>query len=232
MQSLESSWISLWERIECAVQRAGRSSSELTLLAVSKTVSPEKIEEAYHLGQRHFAENYLQEALEKQALLSSRCPDIVWHFIGAIQKRKIPLIAAHFAWVHGIDRSEWIERLQLARPRDKFPLNVCLQVNISGEVSKHGFDPEEALLRDILDSAAGFDRLCWRGLMGMAAPGVSIIEQRDQFHRLLILHQQLKGQMGNHWNVLSMGMSGDLEAAIAEGSTHLRIGTALFGVRP
>lgn len=231
MQTLEQRWNSLWQRINRAAEHAGRDSRSIALVAVTKTVPPEKIEVAYRLGQRHFAENYLQEALDKQIALKERCPDIVWHFIGHIQSRKAALIAQHFDWVHSIDRIEIAERLHQMRPPTLPPLNICLQINISHEDSKHGLMTDTSL-PSLLKALQPLTRLRLRGLMGMAAPDLSEAQQREQFAWLRHLHQQLQPSIGADWDVLSMGMSSDLEAAIAEGSTHLRIGSALFGERP
>lgn len=232
MQTLEQRWNSLWQRINHAAQLAERDPCSLTLLAVTKTVPPEKIEAAYRLGQRHFAENYVQEALDKQAILQAHCPDIIWHFIGGIQRRKTTLLAQYFDWIHSVDRIDIAERLHAARPDALAPLNICIQINISGENSKQGLAPNAEQLAKLLTMLAPLHRLRPRGLMGMAAPNLTEDQLHEQFGTLRQLHEQLRPSMGADWNVLSMGMSSDLEIAVAEGSTHLRIGSALFGERP
>ncbi|MES2205278.1 MAG: YggS family pyridoxal phosphate-dependent enzyme [Pseudomonadota bacterium] len=230
MQTLEQRWHSLWQRIYNAALSAYPMASPPTLLAVSKTIPPTVIEAAYVLGQRHFAENYLQEAIEKQSFLTARHPDIVWHFIGAIQSRKCAVIAQHFDWVHSLDRAKIALLLNDARTNHLPALNVCIQINISSENSKSGLQNlEDAKL--LLDTINTLPNLHARGLMGIAAPHLSLTKQHEQFAYLRHIFEELKPYASPHWNVLSMGMSDDLEAAISEGATHLRIGSALFGSR-
>ena len=230
MQTLEQRWYSLWQRIHNATLSTYPTASTPTLLAASKTISPAVIEAAYALGQRHFAENYLQEAIEKKSFLAARYPEIVWHFIGAIQSKKCGLIAQHFDWVHSLDRAKIAVLLNNARIHQSHPLNICIQINISSEKSKNGLQRfEDAKL--LLDTINNLPNLNARGLMGMAAPHLSIAQQHKQFAYLRHIFEELKPYASSHWNVLSMGMSDDLEAAVSEGATHLRIGSALFGSR-
>jgi pyridoxal phosphate enzyme (YggS family) len=230
MQTLEQRWHSLWQRIHNVASSTPHITSPPTLLAVSKTVPSEIIEAAYVLGQRHFAENYLQEAIEKQSHLTSQCPDIVWHFIGAIQSRKCALIAQHFDWVHSLDRPKIAQHLNTACTHHSRKLNVCIQINISRETSKNGLDSYEDA-KYLLDTINTLPNLSARGLMGIAGINLSLSQQHEQFAQLRLMFEQLKPYASAHWDVLSMGMSNDLEAAIAEGTTHLRIGSALFGSR-
>lgn len=214
------------DRIQTAIEKFHRDPSQIKLLAVSKTKPPEAILAAYEAGQRLFGENYLQEALEKMEKLPFT--DIEWHFIGRVQSNKTKAIAEHFAWVHGIDKVKHARRLSEQRPNSLSPLNICIQVNLSGEESKGGFKPEdtEAAAREI----ATLPGIALRGLMTLPAPIDDFEEQRTPFRRLRELMESLQ-KGGLKLDTLSMGMSHDLEAAIAEGSTIVRIGTALFGAR-
>jgi pyridoxal phosphate enzyme (YggS family) len=214
-------------RIAAAARAAGRLPQDVTLVAVSKTFPATAIAEAHAAGQRDFGENYLQEALDKIAALAD--PALVWHFIGPIQSNKTRPIAEAFAWVHGIDRQKIAQRLSDARPADLPPLQVCLQVNVSGEASKSGVDPAQAL--DLARSVAVLPRLRLRGLMAIPEPTEDAALQRARFRRLRELRQEIAAA-GIALDTLSMGMSGDMEAAIAEGATMVRIGTAIFGARP
>lgn len=210
-----------------AEQAAGRPPGAVLLLAVSKAHSAEAIQEAWNAGQRAFGENYLQEALGKmQALIDL---PIEWHFIGPIQSNKTRPIAAHFDWVHSVDRLKIAQRLSEARPDTLPPLNVCLQVNVSGESSKSGCAPEavSALAREI----ATLPRIRLRGLMTIPEPTDDVALQRQQFRMLRELRDTLARE-GLVLDTLSMGMSHDYAAAIAEGATLVRIGTAIFGPRP
>ncbi len=209
-------------RIDEALQVSGRR-DEVTLVAVGKTQPPERLLTAYRLGVRHFGENYLQEALEKQEALG-HC-DITWHFIGPIQSNKTRPIARRFHWVHSVDRLKIARRLSAQRPDWLPPLNVCLQVNVSGEASKAGVAPDE--VAELARAVRQLPRLRLRGLMTLPAPSVGMEAQRRPF-RLL---RQLRDSLSLDLDTLSMGMSGDLEAAILEGATLVRIGTALFGPR-
>lgn len=193
------------------------------LLAVSKTQPAEAIREAFDAGLRDFGENYLQEALEKQADLADL--PLRWHFIGPIQSNKTKAIAEHFDWVHSVDRLKIAQRLSEQRPDALGPLNICIQVNVSGEASKSGCSPEAVAA--LAETIATLPRLRLRGLMTIPAPTENPVEQRQAFARL----RRLKETLGADLDTLSMGMSQDLEAAIAEGATWVRIGTALFGAR-
>lgn len=212
-------------RIREAEQAAARPVGSAGLLAVSKTQPADAIRQAHAAGLRDFGENYLQEALDKQAQLADL--DLIWHFIGPIQSNKTRPIAEHFAWVHSVDRLKIAERLSTQRPTGLLPLNVCLQVNVSDETSKSGCSLNEApaLARAI----AGLPNLRLRGLMAIPAPSDDPTEQRAAFARLRQLYEALANELA--LDTLSMGMSQDLEAAVAEGATWVRIGTALFGAR-
>ncbi len=213
--------------IESSLAACGRPSGAVGLLAVSKTFPPEAIREAYAAGQRSFGENYLQEALPKIAALAD-LPEIEWHFIGPIQSNKTRPIAEHFHWAHAIDRLKVAERLSAARPEGLPALQVCVQVNISGEATKSGVDPEHAL--DLAVSVARLPRLRLRGFMGIAEPTADATLPRAQFALLRAILQTAQSA-GLSVDTLSMGMSADLEAAIAEGATLVRVGTAIFGAR-
>ncbi len=210
-------------RIREAAQAAGREPSTVGLLAVSKTQPASAVREAFAAGLADFGENYLQEALEKQALLAD--VPLTWHFIGPIQSNKTKPIAEHFAWVHSVDRLKIAQRLSDQRPAHLPPLNVCLQVNVSDEQSKSGCSESKA--RELVAAISALPRLRLRGLMCIPAPSDDAAVQRAAFARLRHLRDELDPRM----DTLSMGMSQDLEAAIAEGATWVRIGTALFGAR-
>jgi len=196
------------------------------LLAVSKTFGADAVLEAYAAGQRAFGENYLQEALDKIAALAGR--GIEWHFIGPIQSNKTRPIAAHFDWVHTVDRLKIAQRLSEQRPPDLAPLNICLQVNVSGEATKSGCAPEE--LADLAAACAALPNLRLRGLMAIPEPEADYDKQRAPLARLRALYEQLNAQ-GYGVDTLSMGMSADLAAAVAEGATIVRVGSAIFGAR-
>lgn len=210
-----------------AAREAGRDAADITLIAVSKTHPEAALREAYQAGQRDFGESYLQEAENKIAALSDL--DITWHFIGPIQSNKTKPIAELFAWVHGVDRLKIAQRLSDARP-DALPLlNVCIQVNVSGEASKSGCNPAETL--ELAKAVSALPRLKLRGLMAIPEPTDDVALQRQQFQRLRQLLEELK-QHGLALDTLSMGMSHDYSAAIQEGATMVRVGTAIFGARP
>lgn len=213
-------------RINTSALKAGRAASEVQLLAVSKTQPAAILREAYALGLRHFGENYLKEALEKQAQLCD-LEGLVWHFIGPIQSNKCRLIAEHFDWVHSVDRIEVARRLNDMRPPDKGPLNVCIQVNVSLETTKHGILPEA--LPALFSSVRVLPRLRVRGLMTIPAPpSQADLDPALPFRSLRRLMKGLEAPL----DTLSMGMSEDLELAIHEGATWVRVGTKLFGERP
>jgi len=200
---------------------------EVILLAVSKAQAAEKLREAYAAGQTKFGENYLQEALNKQAELADL--NIEWHFIGPIQSNKTQPIAQHFSWVHGVDRLKIAQRLSDARPVDLPPLPICLQVNISGETSKSGVAPNALL--DLVKVVSTLPRLTLRGLMTIPEPTDDEALQRQQFKQMRDLLNNLNKE-GFALNTLSMGMSSDYKVAIEEGATIIRVGSAIFGARP
>ncbi|MCR1825208.1 YggS family pyridoxal phosphate-dependent enzyme [Pseudomonas oleovorans] len=210
-------------RIREAAQASQRNFADIGLLAVSKTKPAEAIREAHAAGLRDFGENYLQEALEKQTQLADL--PLIWHFIGPIQSNKTRPIAEHFDWVHSVDRLKIAQRLSEQRPAHLPALNICLQVNISGEDSKSGCSPEE--LTALARAVVALPNLRLRGLMAIPEPTDDVAAQHAAFARL----RQLRDELALNLDTLSMGMSHDLEAAIAEGATWVRIGTALFGAR-
>jgi pyridoxal phosphate enzyme (YggS family) len=216
----------LRERVRVVVERSGRAADEIMILAVSKQQPAALIEAAYHAGQIHFGENYVQEALSKMQQL--RHLPIQWHFIGRIQANKTRAIAEHFQWVHTLDRHAAAQRLNSQRPHYAEPLNVLIQVNQANEPQKAGVAPAESgiLARAIL----AMPRLKLRGLMSLPPAGGSPEQSRPLFRELRELRDQLVSE-GIALDVLSMGMSADFEIAIAEGATCVRIGTALFGPR-
>lgn len=214
------------ERIRNAEQRFQRPLGATRLLAVSKTWPASAVAALAAVGQSCFGENYVQEAVVKQAELTTL--NLEWHFIGPIQTNKTRAIAEHFAWVHSVDRLKIAERLSAQRPPGLGPLNICLQVNLDHEATKHGCDPAETA--DLAAAIAQLPGLRLRGLMAIPAPQPDFAEQRRAFAQLRQLGESLRAA-GLALDTLSMGMSADLEAAIAEGATLVRIGTALFGSR-
>jgi pyridoxal phosphate enzyme (YggS family) len=213
-----------------AVKASERTRNDVQLLAVSKTFPAQAVLDAMAAGQLAFGENYLQEALDKIASVAQAQPDaaVEWHFIGPIQSNKTRPIAASFAWVHTVERLKIAQRLSEQRPPELGPLNICLQVNISGEASKSGASPEElpALAREV----AQLPNLRLRGLMAIPEPTTDVAEQRAAFARVRALFDALRAD-GLEMDTLSMGMSGDLAPAIAEGATIVRVGSAIFGKR-
>lgn len=210
-------------RIEAAAAGAGREAAGVMLVAVSKTFPAAAIRAAATEGQRHFGENYVQEARAKQMELADL--DLVWHMIGPVQSNKTRDIAEHFDWVHGIEREKIARRLSEQRPPGLPPLNVCIQVNVSGEASKSGVAPDEAAA--LADLVSGLPGLKLRGLMAIPEPG------GDAHARFRLLRKLLEGlnARGLALDTLSMGMSDDFETAIAEGATIVRVGSAIFGKR-
>ena len=201
----------------------------MNLLAVSKTCPGVSVREAHAAGQRDFGENYVQEALAKIAELADLRAQIRWHLIGPLQSNKAREVAANFDWVHAVDRMKLAQRLSDLRPPELAPLQVCLQVNISGEDSKSGVAPEAALA--LARAVAALPRLQLRGLMAIPEPAADPAAQREP-HRALRRLMEAMNAEGLALDTLSIGMSADLEAAIAEGATWVRIGTAIFGSRP
>jgi PLP dependent protein len=215
------------ERIRAACAAAQREPNEVTLLAVSKTFDAEAIQEAAAAGQRAFGENYIQEAVEKMGLLAHL--PLKWHCIGPIQSNKTRLVASHFDWAHTVDRLKIAQRLSEQRPAHLPALNVCIQVNIDGGASKAGVAPHEALA--LAQDVARLPGLSLRGLMTLPEPAPDFGSQKAVHLRARALFEELR-QAGLPLDTLSMGMTGDLEAAIAAGSTLVRVGTAIFGGRP
>jgi pyridoxal phosphate enzyme (YggS family) len=218
------------ERIAHAAELAARDPGTISLIAVSKTHPVEAIEAALAAGQRAFGENYVQEALEKMRALAARpeARGVEWHMIGPLQSNKTRVVAESFAWVHSIERERIAERLSEQRPAGLAPLNVLLQVNVSGEASKSGIAPDD--LAPLARRVAALPRLRLRGLMAIPEPTHDAALQRARFRSLRELLERLRAE-GLELDTLSMGMSDDLEAAVAEGATMLRIGTAIFGAR-
>jgi pyridoxal phosphate enzyme (YggS family) len=214
------------DAIASAAVGAGRLASDVSLLAVSKTFAPDALREAYSAGQTCFAESYVQEALDKIAALQDLA--IEWHCIGPIQSNKTRAIAENFSWIHSVDRLKIAERLSAQRPDHLPPLQVCLQVNISLEASKSGVAPNE--VSALAYAIAKLPNLKLRGLMAVPAPAGGLETQRLPFAQLRALRDQLN-QQGLQLDTLSMGMSHDFVAAIAEGATIVRIGSAIFGSR-
>ncbi len=224
METLQTRWRQIKRRIRQAEKTAGRKEGSVDLLAVSKTKPAASIASLYQLGQRHFAESYIQEALAKQKALSAF--DISWHFIGPIQSNKTKWIARQFSWVHSVDRLKIARRLSEQRPAILPDLNICLQVNISHESSKSGISLEQLPL--LVDEIQQLPRLKLRGVMAIPEPANSFDQQRQPFS---VLYQAVQALGDVSLDTFSFGMSQDLEAAIAEGSTMVRIGTALLGAR-
>lgn len=216
--------------IVAAADACGRARNEVQLLAVSKTFPPEAVLEAIAAGQLAFGENYLQEALDKQQAVAAAAPGaaLEWHFIGPIQSNKTRPIAEHFAWVHAVDRLKIAQRLSEQRPAGMAPLNICLQVNVSGEASKSGV--AQADLPELARAVALLPGLRLRGLMAIPEPEPDPARQRAPFAQLRQMLEQLRAD-GMALDTLSMGMSSDMAAAIAEGATIVRVGSAIFGAR-
>lgn len=226
MTTIASNLQAVRAAIASSADTHGRTDRDITLLAVSKSFPADSVRAAYHAGQHRFAENYAQEALDKMTALEDL--PLEWHFIGPIQSNKTRAIAEHFAWVHSVDRLKVAERLSAQRPEHLPPLQICLQVNISGEASKSGVTPAQAGM--LAMQIAPLPRLTLRGLMAVPAPGPGGDAQRPAFAALRVLRDRLNRQ-GLQLDTLSMGMSHDYPAAIAEGATMVRIGTAIFGNR-
>ncbi len=224
--SITNNLQSVRKRIASAAFACGRDPAEITLVAVSKKKPAQAVREAWQAGQADFAENFLQEALPKQEELA-KLP-LTWHFIGRIQSNKTRSIAEHFQWVHTVDRFKTAQRLSQQRPADLPPLNLCIQVNVGDPEHKAGADPAEVV--ELARQISGLPRLLLRGLMCMPPESDDTDTQRGYFRILGRLRQELLKQ-GFRIDTLSMGMSGDLEAAVSEGATMLRIGTAVFGQR-
>jgi PLP dependent protein len=215
-------------RLAGACAQAGRPVQSVTLLNVSKTFGPEAVREAVAAGEHRFGENYVLEGVEKIAALAELRDRLEWHLIGPLQSNKTRIVAEQFDWVHSVDRLKIAERLAAQRPAHLAPLQVCLQINISGEPSKSGLRPEEAL--EIAVAVAQMPRLRLRGLMAIPEPAADLAAQRAPHRALRELLGRLQGE-GLPVDTLSMGMSADLEAAVIEGATVVRVGSAIFGAR-
>lgn len=223
MSTIADNILQVSSRIQAAAKAARRDEHTIQLLAVSKTKPAEALREAYAAGLRDFGENYLQEALSKQLELADL--PLIWHFIGPIQSNKTRAIAEHFDWVHSVDRLKIAQRLSEQRPADLPPLNICIQVNVSGEASKSGCTPAD--LPALANAISVLPRLKLRGLMAIPEPTEDRAAQDAAFAAV----QSLQASLNLPLDTLSMGMSHDLESAIAMGATWVRIGTALFGAR-
>ena len=230
MTAIASHLQTVTRNIESAALKADRDPKAVTLLAVSKTRPPEDILEAAEAGQFAFGENYEQEAVAKIETIRKSRPDLKleWHFIGPIQSNKTRSIAEHFDWVHSVDREKIARRLSEQRPNGLPPLNICLQINISREKTKSGIFPEE--LPKLAKAISAMPQLRLRGLMAIPEPESDPEKQREPFAAMKILFDELV-QDGYDLDTLSMGMSDDMETAIREGATTVRIGTAIFGKR-
>ena len=216
------------QRLARACEAAARPVQSVTLLSVSKTFSADAVRQAFAAGERRFGENYVQEGIEKIAALADLRVQTEWHLIGPLQSNKTRVVAENFDWVQSLDRWKLAQRLNEQRPAAALPLQVCLQVNISGEASKSGFAPAE--VASVAHAVAALPRLRLRGLMAIPEAAVGMDAQRRSHRALRELWQALRDQ-GLALDTLSMGMSADLEAAVAEGATMVRIGSAIFGAR-
>ena len=239
MHNIENNLTEVRRQIQAEAKKCGRSSDNITLLAVSKKHPATSIQAAYECGQRHFGENYVQEACEKIEQVnqnhrgdpnnSVNPGSIVWHFIGPIQSNKTKLIAQYFHWVHSIERLKIAQRLNEQRPEHLAPLNVCIQINIDNETTKSGIAPEEAML--MASEISKMDNLCLRGLMAIPAKHTQASSD-SPFARMHELFSNIKEELKlATFDTLSMGMSADMGEAIANGSNMVRIGTAIFGQR-
>lgn len=226
MTTITSALQAVKQRILAAAAQSGRAPGSVQLLAVSKTFPAGAVREAFAAGQTAFGENYAQEALAKITALGDL--DAEWHFIGPLQSNKTRVVAENFSWVHSIDRAKIADRLSAARPVGLPPLQVCIEVNISGEASKGGVTPEDAAI--LASHIKQLPRLKLRGLMAIPAPTEDPAQQSMQFRHLRELLDKLNSQ-NFQLDTLSMGMSADLESAIAEGATIVRVGSAIFGAR-
>ena len=217
-------------RIATSAQAAGRDPTSIRLLAVSKTFDAQAVLTAAQAGQRAFGENYVQEAIDKISATRELNPNLQleWHFIGPIQSNKTRQIAEHFDWVHSVDRLKIAQRLSEQRPVDMPPLQICLQVNVSGEATKSGLEPDALL--ELARVVNTLPNLRLRGLMAIPEPTEDVEQQRAAFAKLRFMQNDLQA-VGIPTDTLSMGMSADMDAAIAEGATIVRIGTAIFGDR-
>jgi len=228
MMSISDNLQAIRHRIADAARACGRDPADILLLAVSKTKPDADIIAAHAAGQTAFGENYVQEGCDKAQRLGEAGIALDWHFIGPLQSNKTRQVATWFDWVHSVDREKIAARLSEQRDPHRPPLNLCLQVNVSGEASKSGVAPDEVAA--LADAIAALPRVALRGLMAIPEPTDDVALQRRRFAHLRQLKDDLNAR-GHHLDTLSMGMSQDLEAAIAEGATIVRVGTALFGAR-
>jgi pyridoxal phosphate enzyme (YggS family) len=226
MSSITANLQAVRQRIAAAAHAAGRPAESVRLVAVSKTFPSEAVRQAAHAGQRDFGENYVTEGVEK--IQELRALGLNWHYIGPIQSNKTRLIAEHFDWVHSIDREKIAARLSQARGPEQTELQVCIQVNVSDEESKSGVSPRD--VRTLAEQVSRLPRLKLRGLMAIPEPTSDESLQRARFAQLRELRDELN-RAGLALDTLSMGMSADMSAAIAEGATMVRVGTAIFGER-
>jgi hypothetical protein len=226
MSSIAQSLENIRTRVTVLERRYERTPGDVRVLAVSKTKPPEAVLAAADAGQREFGENHVQDALTKLDAVQRR--DLVWHFIGPLQSNKTRVVAARFHWVHSIDRAKIARRLNEQRPQGLPPLEVCIQVNVSGEISKSGVEPHQ--VEELAGAIEELPRLRLRGLMTLPRPSDNLEEQRQPFAALRGIREALNAG-GRALDTLSMGMTNDMEAAIAEGATIIRIGTAIFGPR-
>lgn len=227
MSHYENAWQAVLRRVADATQAAGRPADSVRVLAVAKTFPAEAVRAVYALGQRAFGENYVQEGAAKRETLRD-LGDAQWHLVGPLQSNKTAQAALAFDWVESVDRLKVAQRLSAQRPPGTAPLAVCVQVNVSGETTKSGVAPPEALA--LAQALAALPNLQLRGVMGIPAPTDDPVRQRAQFRALRACFDAIRA-VGPDVDTLSMGMSADLEAAIAEGSTQVRVGTAIFGAR-
>ena len=223
----EKAWQAVRSRIVRAAETSGRDPDSVRLVAVSKTFAADAVRAVYALGQRDFGENYVQEGAAKVTSLSD-LTDIRWHLIGPLQSNKTALAASSFAWIETIDRAKIASRLSAARAAHMPPLDVCIQINVSGEASKSGIQPAEAV--GLASTVAALPGLRLRGIMGIPEPTPDVAKRRARFRRLRECFDMCR-DTGLAMDTLSMGMSADLEDAIAEGATLVRVGTAIFGAR-
>jgi pyridoxal phosphate enzyme (YggS family) len=229
MATIEDNLQQVHGRVARACAQAGRPVQSVTLLTVSKTFGADAVREAVAAGEHRFGENYVAEGVDKITALADLRPGLEWHLIGPLQSNKTRVVAEHFDWVHSVDRLKVAQRLAEQRPAHLTPLQVCLQVNISGEASKSGLQADQ--VTEIAHAVAALPRLVLRGLMAIPEPATDFAAQRAPHRALRELLAQLRSAGLTTMDTLSMGMSADLEAAIAEGATIVRVGSAIFGAR-
>lgn len=227
MSHYEKAWQAVLRRIDVATRAAGRAPGSVRLLAVTKAFPADAVRAVWALGQRSFGENYVQEGAAKRESLRD-LSDVQWHLIGPVQSNKTAVAAAAFEWVESVDRLKIAQRLSTQRPPEAVALDVCIQVKVGDEASKSGVPPDESVA--LAEAVAALPRLRLRGIMGIPAPTDDVAQQRAQFRALRECFERCR-DAGLAIDTLSMGMSADLEVAIAEGSTEVRVGTAIFGAR-